>query len=92
MVIKTGRNVKELPSTKENVGAKNHLETNSEWVSWMYEAPKDEWVILETHDNTGDRVLNKIRNRAWRLNKLASPFEFATRSWDDNVVLFGRRR
>ena len=86
-----GQSVVELPAYHTG-GAPNLLERNEQWRVWMEEAKPEEWVVLEKLDNNVVSNNTRVRNRVWRLNKEQNDFEFTSRTLDNQIVMFGRRR
>jgi hypothetical protein len=86
-----GQTMSELP-TYHTGGAPSILERNSEWVEMMDKAPTNEWVVLEKLTNNVVSNNTRIRNRVWSLNRKQNDFEFTSRTLDNEIVMFGRRR
>ena len=86
-----GQTMTELPAYHTG-GAPDLLERNEQWRVWMEEAKPKEWVVLEKLDNNVVANNTRIRNRVWSLNRKQNDFEFTSRTLDNEIVMFGRRR
>lgn len=86
-----GQTMTELPAYHTG-GAPDLLERNEQWKVWMLNAKPKEWVVLEKLDNNVVANNTRIRNRVWSLNRKQNDFEFTSRTLDNEIVMFGRRR
>lgn len=86
-----GQTMTELPAYHTG-GAPDLLERNEQWKVWMLSAKPKEWVVLEKLDNNVVANNTRIRNRVWSLNRKQNDFEFTSRTLDNEIVMFGRRR
>ena len=86
-----GETMKELP-VYHTGGAPNILERNNDWIVMMDNAPAEEWVLLEKLTNNVVSNNTRIRNRVWSLNKKQDDFQFTSRTMNNEIVMFGRRR
>lgn len=86
-----GQTVQDLPRNYTG-GAPTLLERKEEWLKMMITAPRDEWVVLDKYPSNDSRKNNLVRNRVWQLNSQQKDFEFTSRTLNDEIIMFGRRK